>query len=141
MNKCHIAWWSQVWFLNMVNIYFHVLLFLTWYWVQGIHILVFLGKVDCEVSQSVIHVLTLVGTCMPGYLYVWTLWKLKIDWSWSLGLWAQWVYEFERWKSVKDIEIDTQYWWDWPFGREHSRTFLSREGVRKYLLVHQMFIK
>ncbi len=26
-------------------------------------------------------------------------------------------------------------------GQEHSRTFLSREGVRKYLLVLQMFME
>ncbi len=29
MNKRHVAWWSWVWFLNTVNLYFHVLLFLT----------------------------------------------------------------------------------------------------------------
>ncbi len=42
--------------------------------------------------------------------------------------------ECEKYEELSTDEIGY-------IGQEHSRTFLSREGVRKYLLVLQMFIE
>ncbi len=43
VNKCHIAWWSQVWFLNTENIYFHALLLLT-------TVAISIKEINCVVS-------------------------------------------------------------------------------------------
>ncbi len=36
VNKFCVTWWSWDWFLKMLIVYFHMLLFLTWYQVCGI---------------------------------------------------------------------------------------------------------
>ncbi len=74
------------------------------------------------------------------YLYVWTVWKLEFDGYRRPGVWAQWVHEFVWWKRVKDIMVLSTYEIG-HIGQNHSGTFLSKEGVRKYLWVLQMFME